>query len=259
MKNPTWLFLFILLMALVVLACNEAKRTSKPISLTASKKITQFNDTTFWGNIWAIAVDHHTKYMANNNSSIYQVGPNMKLIDRFGKKGKGPGESTEISDMYYANDSLYVYDRAQAKVIVYDKENRVAREIGIKGATAFSFVVDAQSRMYLSTPNHTHLITVLDSHGHFIRAFGKNTVKKNSRHFLRNRCFLFIINKKLIAVSSSEPWIKVYNLKGGLIRKTEINPPGISDLIKEVKNQNMMHAKYSFAVSLSILFYDAAI
>jgi hypothetical protein len=258
-KNLIKILLLLLFVVLLNTSCNKKKQTKQPISLTASKKITAFNDTTFFtGTEMMLFADNNSLYIADDINKIYRLGLHLNLIASMGRKGKGPGEFTGISDIGFANDSLYVYDREQAKIVVYDGNNRFAREIGISDNSGYNIVVDNQGHIFLSTPDRNHLITEFDAHGHKIRSFGQNTVAKNSHHFLRNKRILFIHKKKLIAVAPSEPVVTVYRLDGTSLHKTEINPPHIQKLTERVKKGNKKPLKSPYFNSVSLIFVSAA-
>jgi hypothetical protein len=239
-------------------ACNKNQPSKQPVSLTAVKKITQFNDTTFFTGTSAMLFAGNSLYIADDIDKIYRLGLHLNLIASMGRKGKGPGEFTGISDMGFANDSLYVYDREQAKIVVYGGNNRFAREIGLSDNSGYNIVVDNQGHIFLSTPDRNHLITEFDAHGHKIRSFGQNTVGKNSHHFLRNKRILFIHKNKLITVAPSEPVVSVYRLDGTLLHKSEINPPQIHNIIERVKKENKEPLKSHYFNSVSLIFGDAS-
>jgi hypothetical protein len=238
-------------------ACNKNQPSKQPVILTAVKKITQFNDTTFFRDMSSMLLADSSLYV-DGTDKIYRLGPHMRLTGSMGRKGKGPGEFTAITDMDFVNDSLYVYDRIQAKILVYDANNHFAREIGVQEAYSFSFAVDRQDNIFLSTPQSNHLITELDAHDTKIRTFGQNTIEKNSPHFERNGRMLFIHNKDLIAVGKSEPLVAVYHLNGTLIHKTRIDPRQIRGLITAIKKKNKGPLKHPHFKFLAILFNDAA-
>jgi hypothetical protein len=259
MPNSANLLLFFLFVILLNVACNKEKQTRQPISLTVNKRITQFNDTTFFTSADAMVYGDSSLYIASDKThKIYQLGSSMNLIGSMGRKGKGPGEFTEITDMCFANDSLYVYDRAQAKIVVYGRNNRLTREIGVHEAYCFSLTVDRQSHIFLSTPERDHPITELNARGQKIRSFGQNIVGKTSRHFLRNQFMLFIYKNKLVAVSLSEPMAKVYSLDGKPIHKAKIIPPEIQKFIQRVKKENTEPLKHPHFVSVGQIFFSAS-
>ena len=126
------------------------------------------------------------------------------MLGRINKFGKGPGEFTVVRDMSIVNDSLYLYDDSQAKILVYDHNNNFVREVSVPEASGFDMVVNNRSHIFLSTPNRKSPITKFSTVGQKITAFGRNTVSKDSRRYLRNSRFLFIHNDKMIAVGRSE-------------------------------------------------------
>lgn len=244
---------------LLTTACSYKKSTQKPISLEPVRSVSELNDSTFIGDVGVIKYVNNRLYLADNLNQILQVGPDMDLLGFINKTGKGPGEFTEITDMSIVNDSLYMYDRGQAKILVYDLDNNFIREVGLTEAGGFNMAVDHQSRIFLSTPNSSHPVTKFSANGDQIRAFGNNTVRNDSRHFIRNSRFLFIHNDKLITIAMSETELEIYSLEGEFISKSEIAPPEMHDLIARVKRENKGHGAQPNVTFLSNLFYAATI
>jgi len=239
---------------LLTTACGNKKKTSTPIGLQPVKSVSELNDSTFFGDVWAMKFANNRLYLADNSPQVLQLGPDLGLLGRINKTGKGPGEFTSVLDMSIINDSLYLYDRSQAKILVYDLNNNFIREIGLPETSGFNMVVNNRHQIFLSTPNRKDLITKLSPDGQEIMAFGNKTVSKDSRHFRRNSRFLFIHNDQLIAIAKSEPVLETYSLEGQFIRKTKINPPEIEDLIARVKKENE-----GSSLGLSHIFFAATI
>jgi hypothetical protein len=254
MKTSTNSFVFIFL-ALLVVACHNNQREPNPISLQPVKNLSQFNDTTFFTGTSAMLFAGNHVYIADDINKIYQLGLQLNLTGSMGKSGKGPGEFTGVSAMSFINDSLFVYDRTQAKVLVYDDKNHFVREIGVPDASGFSMAVDGHSHIFLSVIDRQHPIVEFNAHGQKINVFGGNTVKPTSRHSLRNLRLLFIDNDKLMAISKSECFIKVYNLYGTLLSRTTIAPPQIWNIIAQVKKEN----EAPHFLGLAMVYNDAVI
>jgi hypothetical protein len=196
-------------------------------------------------------------YIADNQPQVFQLGPDMNLLGRINKIGKGPGEFTGINDMSFINDSLYLFSWPQAKIIVYDDKNNFIREIALPDVSGSDMAVDKRSHIFLSTPNREHPITEYNADGQKGMSFGRNTVGKDHKKVSRNERYLLIHKNKLIALAKSEPELAVYSLKGKLISKAEVNPPEILDEIAEVKKKNDLSENPDF-LGLRILFIDMA-
>lgn len=259
MSSTNNFFLFLLFLMLLDAACSNKKQVPTPISLEPVKSLSEPNDSTLIADVWAMEFANNRLYFADNLDQILQFRPDLQLFGRIKKSGKGPGEFTGVLDMSFVNDSLYLYDDSQAKVLIYDHKNNFIREIGLPEASGSDMVVDNHSHVFLSTPNRKYPITKFNADGHKVMAFGRNAVSKDSKYFLRNSRFLFIHNDKLIAISRSEPLLELYSLEGKFIRKVKIAPPEAHDLIARVKKENEGPGEHPNITSLSNLFVDAAI
>ena len=62
-------------------------------------------------------------YVRNfNDSQIRLFGADGELVKTIGRKGKGPGEFTYPSNIFYDNGRLYVFDILTVKINAFDKE-----------------------------------------------------------------------------------------------------------------------------------------
>ena len=244
---------------LINIACSNRKQPQKPISLEPVKRMLEPNDSTFMGDIGGIKYANNRLYLADNSPQVLQLGPDLDLLGRIKENGKGPGEFTTVMDMSIVNDSLYLYDRQQAKILVYNHNNNFIWEVRLPEASGYDMVVGNCSQIFLSTPNREYPITKFNSHGQKISAFGHKTVSNESNQYRRNWRFLFIHNDKLIAIAKSEPLLEVYSLEGQFIRKADIAPPEIHDLIERVKRENESYGKKQPINSLNLIFIAAAV
>ncbi|MCC5906909.1 MAG: 6-bladed beta-propeller [Balneolaceae bacterium] len=197
-------------------------------------------------------------YLADNSPQVLQVDSDLNLIELINKTGQGPGEFTGVTDISVVNDSLYFYDRQQAKILVYDIDNIFIREVGLPEAGGFNMAVDHHGRIFLSTPSRTNPITMYSANGEKIQGFGNNTVGSDSFQYRRNSRFLFIHNDQLIAIAMSEPELEIYSLEGEFISKAEIAPTEIEELIERAKRENEGAGEQPVSF-LSLIYHTATI
>ncbi|MCW9712236.1 6-bladed beta-propeller [Aliifodinibius salicampi] len=223
------------------------------------KNVSGLNDSTFIANVSSIESIHNqfflSLYLGGGSSQILQLGPDLDLRGIIQRNGKGPGEFTSVTDMSIINDSLYVYNETQAKILVFDHNKKFIRETKISEASASHMAVDERSHFFLSTPSRSDPITKFSAEGQQITTFGRNTIGEDSRHYRRNSRMLFIYNDRLIAIGRSEPVLEVYSLEGTFLSTTRIDPPEIHELIAYVREEN----EDPDARGFSLLFFDAAI
>jgi len=250
--------LLAMLLFLILLneACNNKRQVPKPISLQPVRSLSDsLNDSTFIRDVGSIAFADNKLYLADNRPQVIELGPHLNLLGHIYRYGKGPGEFTGIMALCFVNDSLFVYDRNQAKLLVYDNKNHLVREVELPKSTASDMAIDDHGHIFLSTGYSKHPITEFSAHGQKVRAFGINMTSKDNKHFRRTDRILIIHHNKLIAIAKSEPLIKIYNLEGKLIDETKIAPPAMHNLIIRVKKENR---NPNFR-GLSLLFYAASI
>ena len=62
-------------------------------------------------------------------SKIHKYDKNGKFITRFGRKGNGPGEFIHCYSMMLKNDTIYIPNKRDGKIIVFDLEGNFVRNI----------------------------------------------------------------------------------------------------------------------------------
>lgn len=229
------------------------KKYPDAIALEPIQKISVLSDSTFFGDIADMEFSDGYMYLVDNSPQIFQLSKGLELTGRIDQAGKGPGEFTGISKISLIEDSLFVYDRTQTKILVFDSANNFVREF-TPNFTTPTIAVNNRSQIYLSTPSKSKIITVLNKRGEEINAFGEQTVGKQDVNVRRNERLLFINDNKLVAVPKSDPFVKVYNLKGDLLSKKKIDHPLLQ---KRVSNIEDSYKDINNAGWLTILFKDA--
>lgn len=233
-KNCTIIATF----SIFLFACENNLRNNKndAISLSPIKEISMLADSSFFGVIADMQFSNKTLTLADNTPQIFRVGQNFNLKGRIDKTGKGPGEFTSINKISIANDSLYAFNRTQAKMLVFDGLDNFMREMSIDEFVS-DFNVTKNVSFFLSTPYREKLITVLNAEGKEINTFGDQIVERSSVNIARNRRVLLIHEDKLIAIPQTDSWVKVYNLDGKLLNKKIINHPLLENRIEYNKNR----------------------
>ncbi|MDD4205240.1 MAG: 6-bladed beta-propeller [Candidatus Delongbacteria bacterium] len=62
-------------------------------------------------------------------STVFKFSPEGSLIKTFGQSGTGPGEMARPEQVLVSNDTVYVTDMRQRKVIMFDNEGAYVRDI----------------------------------------------------------------------------------------------------------------------------------
>ena len=82
-----------------------------------------------------LTLDEISTYSAN----LYD--PQGNFIKQVGNKGKGPGETLQISDIDYCKDTIYLLDNLQKSILSYDKKGNYLYSI------PFSFIAEDFAKM----------------------------------------------------------------------------------------------------------------
>lgn len=158
MQKKSYLFLFILInFSWLLFSCNNAKqeqdKTTSGIAFKTEVFLAPQDDSEqFIGSIAAISVDNQSNvYVLDRDRLIVmKYDTNGILVDTFGTgEGKGPGEF--ISPVDVAVDSarnVYVFDKTNAKVTVFNEAKEVLDEIIVRFIAA-QIVVDSKQDIYL--------------------------------------------------------------------------------------------------------------
>jgi len=232
---------------------------SKMSELTPVEKVTMFSDSTFFGDLQEIIYQDSMFYLSDNPPKILKLNQNLELTETIHSIGKGPSEFNWISDISYNSDSLYMYDHSQSKFLVYDNNTTFIREFLLEATgNIFSFAV-SNNRIYISTPFAENPITMFDKkNGKIVKTFGVQSADTASFNVYRNGRHLLISNDKLIAVSESDPVVRLFNLSGELLSTTRIKHSLIADRIAHIK-ETYKKPSPKGGYRLAILFRDAVV
>jgi len=62
-------------------------------------------------------------------STVFKFSPEGSLIKTFGQRGTGPGEMARPEQVLVSNDTVYVTDMRQRKVIIFDNEGAYVKDV----------------------------------------------------------------------------------------------------------------------------------
>jgi len=68
-------------------------------------------------------------YVLDNSRDIYKYDKNWKLVNKIGRKGKGPGEFLDISLFNSINDGIAIFDRGQRKFCLIENKTTTIKEL----------------------------------------------------------------------------------------------------------------------------------
>lgn len=116
-------------------------------------------------------------YVDNSGYKVLQFAENGKLIRSFGRKGRGPGDFLEITDIYVDNEKLYLLDYKNARFQLFNINNgKFINTINLEFTPSINneFIVVKDSIYLLgSIPDNELFVHKLDLKGNLEESFGK--------------------------------------------------------------------------------------
>lgn len=77
-------------------------------------------------------------FLNESDNSIWRFDNNLKLINKIGKNGQGPGEFTSLSRFSFLQDKIYLY--GNGKISIFDLNGELLQEIKSPFATVKCFL-----------------------------------------------------------------------------------------------------------------------
>ena len=132
--------------------------------------------------VCGVAVDKDDNiYVSDyNNHCVYKFNKNGELLERVGKKGRGPGEFYFDSPegVAVAGDGVFVCDRYNHRVQVLTRELQSVKQFGSLGSGDGQFngpesiAVDSEGMLYVSDFGNDR-VQVFTRNGQFVYSFGR--------------------------------------------------------------------------------------
>ena len=117
-------------------------------------------------------------YVANVSShSISKYGRNGKCLKVVGREGNQRGEFSHPSGIAVIGKEVFVCDRKNSRIQVFDSQLNFTRSFGLHGSEngelhwPYDLVQDQTGHIYI-TDGDNHRIQIFDSGGHFVHVFG---------------------------------------------------------------------------------------
>lgn len=178
-------------------------------------------------------------YMSDfKNNRILVFDNNLKLVKTFGGTGRGPCELISVSEIYVCNDSLYVYDPNQQKIVVYDIITaKCIREIKPKYRIYRKFIIK-DNNIISCHPYSDKPIIIMDMNGNLTGSFGKLINKYDDiEKYTTNRWDVLDAGNNIITVNVSDPIIDIYDKNLSLIKRIDISDHKVFSALYESKNK----------------------
>jgi hypothetical protein len=143
---------------------KPTQETKTILELELIKEISgDLDETHFLAAPINIAVDGDGNIYVHDRKlvKIFKLDRNYNYVKTFANGGRGPGEISPndigLNNMYLAADgNLYFHSRFNRKIIIFDKEGKLVREIRLPqelNIPAFCPVADAKGNLYIRSTN----------------------------------------------------------------------------------------------------------
>jgi hypothetical protein len=221
------------------------------------ERITQFNDSTFFGRIQDIEVSSNGILLSDQGTNqIHVIDRNLNYIKSFGQSGSGPGEIKGVSNIGAFNKKIFVHDLTNGKILKYDRDNKFVEQFKIN-ITSSEFGVSEDKVVGFSSSNSPkHPLSFIDLYDSLsIEDFGIESspeMDNPSQHVLVSDNYI------ISAYEMNGLIINTYNLKGDFLATTDFsNHPNLKVWFNNLNIQSMIAASTANVRYAQGIFYDA--
>ncbi|MCF7740234.1 MAG: 6-bladed beta-propeller [Candidatus Marinimicrobia bacterium] len=182
------------------------------------------------------------------NCKIYKLNYELKTMNRFGRKGRGPGEFMLIKYILSTNSKLYALSGGNNVLNIYTLNGKFLKAVRLKKEFFnCKLAIDHHENIYFPDPESDKLIKKINKDGKILDNFGELINRKGEKLFNRNLGHLLIKKNNIYFIPLTDPKLLVFNLKGGLIKK--INLINVSDIYRKTYRSNLkLLEKNEFAI-----------
>ena len=174
-----------------------------------------------------ITIDDSDNIYVSSNHKLQKFTNTGELIQCIGKEGRKEGEFDVPSGVTLYDNQVYVCDRDNHRIQVFDLDLNFVRSIGKRRGefnTPLDVKFDTAGNMYVAELDNGR-VQVLDTSGQFIRAFGQEGEGK-----LRQPLGLDIVDKYVYVSDWRGSCIVVYETSGQFVTSfgTHFSPNGVT-------------------------------
>ena len=161
-----------------------------------------------------IAIDDKDNIYVSSDHKLHKFSSTGKQIKSVGQRGSEEGDFNDPRGVAVHNDCVYVCDRENHRIQIFDLDLNFKRSIGSKGRGEGEFdapkdiKLDNDGNMYIAEWNNAR-VQVLDSSGQFVRMFDEENVHHPTA--------LHIIDKHVYVSNIGGDNIVVYDTSGQYI------------------------------------------
>lgn len=196
-------------------SCAEKENVQK---LTALSKVSEISDTLFLSQVTNLTANDDFLFLVDNyRGQTVRLNKDLTLNALIGSKGEGPDDLVYLSEIVLHNDTLYAFDTATGKVMLYDTSGKLCRKNQIDKSTGYTgegsrFLITQEGKICISTTSPKGAFVEQDFSNNLFHFWGERFSFKNEQQAaIRNDRFLFEVDSHYIAVSDNMPIIEIYN------------------------------------------------
>ncbi|MFN1836206.1 6-bladed beta-propeller [Balneola sp. MJW-20] len=159
-------------------------------------------------------------------NQVYKFDEQLNLLNSFGRNGKGPGEFTKASDIYYDNNRVYILDSRQLRVSIFQENGDFLKSFLVDERATDMIVFDGQVCIHpggIIPPKGKQINCYSEESGEKIRSFSTPSDEISGKFLtISNLTFNTIQKTDNHIISLSHPIdakIYVWDLEGKLINQ----------------------------------------
>lgn len=255
---PIWLIIVLSLMILISCKVDRNSTILKP-----NNHITQFSDTTYFSWFWNIhSSKKHFFFGDYENNRIIQLDKNLKKINQFGKRGKGPAEFNGAGSVFIDDDTLIAYDDAGSRFNYFDiNSGKYIKSVTVNRMDMITRFVILNENIYYPENIQSFKINVVNEFGKIINEIGANANNILSiRPEIGLRAHLLKYKNDLLVAFKNVPYLLRYSHNGKnkmLINYEQtLSFPELEGLWEQINSNEKQN---SLSRSSNIYFTDATV
>jgi len=237
-------------LSIYLLACqtNDPK-DQEPLlrDLVPKLEINTWQDSIYLQRTQSLEIHEGNLLIADfTGSRILKLDPSYQIIQKIGKKGRGPEETFGAMFVNVEHDIYYLLDRGNKRINTFFENGEHRKVIKFEEAISIlgKFAVDPSGNIYIPTQSDQHLFIKFDEEGRVILPFGKprSDLPEYLPAYADLSHLLMLGDDKLLAVNISQPIIDVYDLEGNLLEHYDLTSnPLFTNIQEAIKAKYQAH------------------
>lgn len=235
-------------------SCEDQPIKSDDLVLEPVKSLQQLGDSTFIRASFSMSDNGQGLLIADvTGARVIELDSSFNFIRRIGSYGRGPKELLAATFISYNNSKLYVLDRGNKWIQVFDDDGKYIKTILLNELVSFfgKFAVDDQENIYISYDQgkipegeNKTLFAKYNRSGEVQFKFGETRPQKPDYilEYNDNAHIILTKDKEIITVDISEPVIERYGQNGDLVEsKSFRDHPAFENIVMAMEAEYNAH------------------